>query len=85
MTSEEILERANHPDVPKFIFGSQELSDWNRKHRNPTTGQCENYSGPYVVIHRSLNPQQRPDFRVLSCWNYGAIVPHSWDVPAVAS
>lgn len=78
---EDILEIANNPDVPKFLFGSTALDDWTRTHRDLRTGKCKKDSGYYVVIHRSLNPTQRQDFRVLSCWNTGYVVPHSWDVP----
>lgn len=84
MAPEEILQIANHPDVPKFIFGSKELADWTSAHRNPHTCAAEKDSGHYVVIHRSLNPAQRPDVRVLSRWCWGERVPRSWDVPAVA-
>lgn len=76
-----ILQIANDPDVPKFVFGSKELVDWTRRHRNPHTGEAIESSGFYVVVHRSLNPAQRPDFRVLSRWDWGKVFPTSWDVP----
>ena len=82
MSPEDILRRVNHPDIPKFVFGSKELAAWTGDHRNPQNCKCEKYSGPYLVIHRSLNPAKQPDFRVLSCWNVGYNAPHSWDVPA---
>jgi hypothetical protein len=82
MTPARILELANDPDTPTMVFGTQELQDWTNKHRNFHTGQCHTSSGWYVVIHRSLNPAQRADTRVLSCWNLGFCVPHSHDVPA---
>lgn len=82
MNPERILELANDPTTPKMLFGSQELQDWTSKHRNFHTGQCHTPSDWYVVIHRSLNPAQRSDFRVLSCWNLGYCVPVSYDVPA---
>ena len=85
MTPEEILERANRPEVPKFIFGSEELKVWTRKHVNQTTGECMEDSGLYVVIHRSLHPSQRPDFRVLSNWVKYRRTPFSWDVPLTES
>jgi hypothetical protein len=62
MSPEDILRRVNHPDVPKFVFGSKELAAWTGDHRNPQNCKCENYSGPYVVIHRSLNPAKQPGF-----------------------
>lgn len=80
MTPEEILEIANRTDVPKFVFGSQELKDWTEEHRDPNTGECIKHSGWYVVIHRSLYPWRRPDFRVLSCWWRGDRVPRAFDV-----
>ena len=82
MHQERILELANDPATPKMVFGTQELQDWTNKHRNFHTGQCHTSSGWYVVIHRSLNPAQSPDFRVLSRWNYGCVSPLSYDVPA---
>lgn len=81
MKPEEILEIANHPDVPTFSFGSEKLEAWTRQHRNQITGQCVRHSGWYVVIHRSHNRKQRPDFRVLSSWMPGHCVPFSYDVP----
>jgi len=81
MKPEEILEIANSPDVPTFSFGSEKLEDWTRQHRNQFTGQCIRHSGWYVVIHRSHNRKQRPDFRVLSSWMPGHRVPFSYDVP----
>ena len=83
MTPQEVLELAAHPDVPKFIFGTEALEAWTREHRDSRTGECIKSSGLYLVIHRSLNPSQRPDFRVLSAWCYGDRVPRSWDVPQV--
>lgn len=74
MTSERILELANHPDVPKFEFGGPELAAWTQKY------QRSSGSPWYVVIHRSWNPLVR-DFKVLSRWTYDAIVPVSYDVP----
>jgi len=85
MSPERVLEIANAPDVPKFVFGSQKLDEWTRKHRNARTSVATEDSGFYVVVHRSLNPAQRPDFRVLSRWEWGRVVPRSWDVPARAS
>lgn len=85
MSPDVILELANSPDVPKFIFGSPELEEFTRQIRNPYTGVATKDSSFYVVIHRSLNPQQRPDFRVLSRWSWGAVTPYSWDVPAKQS
>lgn len=81
MTSEKILELANNPLFPSFYFGTEALKEWEREHRNMYTGECFKYSGPYVVIHKSTDPEHRPDFRVLSVWNPGHVVPHSWDVP----
>lgn len=83
MTPENILEVANRPDVPKFVFGSQALAEWNRAHRNMYTHQAMENSGPYVVIHQSLIPGL-PDFRVLSQWNIGDCVPRSRDVPVTS-
>ena len=80
MTPEEILEISKRPDVPKFVFGSQDLKDWTDEHRDPHTGECIKHSGWYVVIHRSLYPWRRPDFRVLSCWWPGDRVPRAFDV-----
>lgn len=82
MTPERILELANRPDVPKFIFGSRELEAWTAEHIDRRTGVCTKWSIDwYVVIHRSLNPQQQ-DFRVLSCWRHGDVAPRSEDIPA---
>lgn len=81
MNSERILEIANNPEVPKFIFGSPALEEWTRKHRDPLTCEAIDDSGFYVVVHPSLNPRQRPDLRVLSRWRSGGVVPSSWDVP----
>lgn len=80
MNKERILELANDPDTPKMVFGSQALQDWTNKHRNFHTGQCHTHSGWYVVIHRSLTNRHQ-DFRVLSCWNVGCVVPLAYDVP----
>lgn len=80
MSPLEILDVAEQPDVPSFIFGSEALADWTRKHVSPHTGECFKHSGFYVIIHPSLNPSQLPSFRVLSCWNVGDRVPRSWDV-----
>lgn len=85
MTPERIVEIANRPDVPKFLFGSKELENWTREHRNPHTGEATKDSGYYVVVHRSLDPDQRPDFRVLTRWDWMQSSPRSWDVPATAS
>lgn len=80
MTPERILELVDAEETPKFVFGSDALAEFARKHRNPRTGQCATYSGWYVVIHPSLKPGEA-DFRVLSCWWEGQIVPTSFDVP----
>ena len=80
MTDDQILAIANDPKTPCFLFGSNELDEWTRKHRNQHTGQCHTSSDWYVVYHRSLRPGQ-PDFRVLSMWKMGQVVPFSFDVP----
>lgn len=85
MTPERILELANHPETPKFDFGTELLDTFRRKHFDAHAGQCHTDSGWYVVRHRSLNPAQRPDHRVLSCWTYGKRVPLSHDVPVPAT
>lgn len=38
MTPEQILVIANAPTTPTFVFGSQELSDWNEQHCH--AGKC---------------------------------------------
>lgn len=81
MTPEDILAIASRPEVPKFLFGSPELDEWTRKHRDAYTGVAKQDSGFYVVHHRGLQPQQ-PDFQVLSWWIWGQTTPLSWDVPA---
>ncbi len=81
MTPQRILELANDPATPKFVFGSPDLDDWTRKHRNSHTGQCHTSSGWYVVRHRSLLSPPGPDLLVLSCWIFGQRVPLSHDVP----
>lgn len=80
MSPERILKIAESPEIPTFVFGSEALENWTRKHRNPHTGECFRHSGHYVVIHPSLNPFVLPSFRVLSCWNVGSCLPRSWDV-----
>jgi len=80
MTPEEVLEIAEAPSTPIFTFGSDELDQWNRQHRDRHTGQCIKDSGYYVILHISLYPQYHPSFRVLSRWNWGHYAPQSWDV-----
>lgn len=80
MTPQRIMQIAESPETPSFMFGSPELDAWTRQHRNLHTGQCVNSSGYYVVIHPSLDIARKESFRVLSCWNYGYSVPHSWDL-----
>lgn len=80
MSPEEILAIASRPEVPKFFFGSPELDEWTRQHRDAYTGVAKQDSGVYVVHHRSLQPQQ-PDFQVLSRWLVGTPTPMAWDVP----
>lgn len=80
MTPERIQELADAEETPKFLFGSDALAEFTRKHRCAHTGECVNPSGWYVVIHPSLKPGEAA-FRVLSCWNFGQRVPTSWDVP----
>lgn len=80
MTPEEILEIAENPAIPSFVFGSEALKEWTREHRNQFTGECEKYSGYYVVMHLSTAPARLPSFRVLSCWNHGDRVPRYWDI-----
>ncbi len=63
-----------------FDFGSKELEAWTRTHRNEHTGICYCTSSFYVVRHRSYD-QQCPEHRVLSRWEYGRVVPTSFDVP----
>lgn len=77
MTPTEILQIANRPETPKFLFGSPELEQWNRDH--VFQGACFEHSGWYVVIHTTVH---RAAFRVLSCWSYGKRAPHCYDVPA---
>jgi hypothetical protein len=81
MTPTRILELANDPATPKFVFGSTELDAWTRQHRNMLTGECHTHSGWYIVRHRSLLKPPQPDHLVLSCWNMGQRVPLSYDVP----
>lgn len=80
MSPEEILEIAENPAVPSFVFGTPQLEEWTRMHRNQFSGICHKNSGFYVVIHPSLKPYTLPSFRVVSRWQYGQVVPHSWDV-----
>ncbi len=80
MTPERIMEIAERPETPSFLFGSAALEKWTRQHRNSHTGECFKSSVHYVVIHPSLNPEVRDSHRVLSCWNVGEVVPRSWDI-----
>ena len=73
MMNRRIVELASSPDTPKFVFGSDELEAWTRKHVDPISGRCFERSGWYVVAHSG--------FCVLSAWSYGQSVPLSYDVP----
>ena len=82
MDAARIIELAESDDTPKFMFGSEELEAWTRKHierRTNGSAGCHTYSGWYVVLHKNIG---RPGcFRVLSCWNIGQVFPTSYDVP----
>ena len=80
MSPADVLEIADHPETPSFLFGSEALADWNRGHRNPHTGECVRNSGFYVVIHPSLAPGVLPSFRVLSAWRTWQRLPDAWDI-----
>lgn len=73
LTAEDILAIANNSDTPEFLFGAPERNDWTKAHANPYANSGAKDSEFYVVIHRSLNPGKRPDFRMLSRWSWGAI------------
>ena len=77
MMNRRIVELAKSPDTPRFVFGSDELEAWTRKHVSPITGQCVERSGWYVVGHSG--------FSILSAWSYGQCVPLSYEVPKVKS
>lgn len=78
MTSLEIREIADSPEVPSFTFGSEEHQEWTRQHWNANTGLSIKDSGFYVVVHKGVRGS--PTFRVLSRWRYADRVPQAWDV-----
>ena len=81
MSPLEILQKANHHNVPTFVFGSEALKQWTNRYRDAHTGQAIEDSGFYVVVHNTFSPAKQLDFRVLSHWVWGQCVPRSWDVP----